>query len=262
MCDAAPRAPAETVDGGLRAPGRSPETARVRRGVRSWSITADGVRHATICIGPAQCGHASGSTFTALTARYQHTCGLTSAGTAYCWGDNSYGQIGDGTTTQRLTPVAVQGGLVFTALTGGGQHTCGRTSAGAAYCWGYNATGALGDGTSGPNRLTPVAVQGGLVFTALTAGFIHTCGLTSAGAAYCWGDNSYGQLGDGTGTYRLTPVAVQGGLVFTALTGGVSHTCGLTSAGAAYCWGWNGPGQLGDGTWGTNRLTPVAVLRP
>jgi len=106
-----------------------------------------------------------------------------------------------------------------------------------------------------------VAVQGGLVFTALTAGRIHTCGVTSAGAAYCWGGNESRALGDGTTTQRLTPVPVQGGLVFTALTAGNSHTCGVTSAGAAYCWGVNSNGQLGDGTT-IPRATPVEVLRP
>ena len=96
---------------------------------------------------------------------------------------------------------------MFTALTAGGQFTCGLSSAGAAYCWGYNFYGQLGDGTT-TNRLTPAAVQGGLVFTALTAGDTYACGLTSAGVAYCWGNNQYGDLGDGTSTQRVTPVAV------------------------------------------------------
>jgi alpha-tubulin suppressor-like RCC1 family protein len=103
-----------------------------------------------------------------------------------------------------------------------------------------------------------VAVSGGLAFQALSAGDYHTCGLTTSGAAYCWGLNVSGQLGDGTTANRASPVAVSGGLVFQALRAGRYHTCGLTASGAGYCWGDNSSGQLGDGT--GFRVSPVAVV--
>jgi alpha-tubulin suppressor-like RCC1 family protein len=201
-----------------------------------------------------------GVTFTSMTAGENHTCGLTGASQAYCWGSNWAGQLGDNTTTTRLTPVAVQqGGVTFTSITVGTYHTCALTGAGAAYCWGLNNFGQLGDNTT-TNRSTPVAVQqGGVTFASITAGWYHTCGLTGAGAAWCWGVNWYGGLGDNTATDRSTPVAVQqSGLTFTSITTGKLHTCGITGAGAAYCWGLNANGQLGDQTT-TERHTPVAV---
>jgi alpha-tubulin suppressor-like RCC1 family protein len=196
---------------------------------------------------------------TSLTAGYPHTCGLTSGGTAYCWGYNASGQLGDGDTTSRLTPTPVVGGLTFRSLTAGYPYTCGLMSGGAAYCWGDNSRGQLGDGTT-TNRLTPTLVAGGLTFTSLAVGVggAHTCALTSGGAAYCWGYNPDGRLGDGTTTSRLTPTPVAGGLTFTSLALGGAHTCALTSGGAAYCWGYNSFGQLGDGTT-TSRLTPTPV---
>ena len=142
-------------------------------------------------------------------------------------------------------------------VTGSG-HTCALAPSGQTYCWGLNSSGELGDNTT-TIRSTPVAVQQGAVkFTSLTAGNAHTCGLTSAGAAYCWGNNGSGRLGDNTTTERHTPTAVSGGLTWSSLSAGASHTCGLTTAGAAYCWGWNNSGRLGDGTT-TNRNTPTAV---
>jgi len=209
---------------------------------------------------------ATGKPFTSLAAGHGHTCGLTSGGTAYCWGYNGNGGLGDGTTTNRTAPAAVSGGKTFTSLVAGTYHTCGLTSGGATYCWGRNSEGQLGDGTN-QDHTTPVAVSGGRVFTSLMAGAIYTCGLTSGGTAYCWGWNTNGQLGDGTMDNRSTPVAVTGGLTFTRLVAGMYHTCGLTSSGAAYCWGNNGYGQLGDGTSGVNgdnpqsadRTSPVAV---
>jgi alpha-tubulin suppressor-like RCC1 family protein len=240
-----------------------------------------------------------GLTFASISAGYDHTCGLTSGGAAYCWGFNIDGELGDGTTTGHLTPTPVAGGLTFTSLAVGIEHSCGLTSGGAAYCWGYNIDGEVGDGTSGTARLTPTPVAGGLTFTSLALGWFHTCGLTSGGAAYCWGDNHNGQLGDGTsGTFRLTPTPVAGGLTFTSLALGLdtcgltsggaaycwgnttigltptpaaggftftslalgeSHTCGLTSGGAAYCWGNNGDGQLGNGTATSRDAPPTPV---
>src|SRR5664280_898362 len=198
--------------------------------------------------------------FTSIAAGYQRTCGLTSAGQTHCWGYNGNAQLGDNTTTNRLTPVAVQQGAVtFTSITAGGWHTCGLTSEGAAYCWGYNGYGQVGDNAT-TQRSTPVAVQQGAVtFTSITASSYYTCGLTSAGAAWCWGANWYGQLGDNSTTQRSTPVAVQQGAVtFTSITASSYYTCGLTSAGAAWCWGANWYGQLGDNST-TQRSTPVAV---
>jgi len=188
---------------------------------------------------------------------------VTTSGAAYCWGSNAFGQLGDGTTTQRLVPTPVAGGLTFTAVSAGWWHTCGITTSGAAYCWGNN--GFLGDGTN-TGRLVPTPVAGGLTFTTLSAGPGETCGVTTSGAAYCWGYNAFGQLGDGTTANRLIPTPVAGGLTFTAVSAGVEvetgHACGVTPGGAAYCWGAsNGAGALGDGTT-TDRLVPTLVAFP
>lgn len=112
--------------------------------------------------------------------------GVTIDGAAYTWGENYYGQLGDGTSAERNSPVPVAGGLKFSSLTMGAFYTCGLTIAGAAYCWGANWRGALGDGTTSP-RDAPVAVKGGLRFKSLTAGNVQTCGLTNNGVAFCWG---------------------------------------------------------------------------
>lgn len=200
---------------------------------------------------------------TRLAAGNRHTCRLTSEGNASCWGDNGFGQLGDGTESRRHTPVPVTGSLSFAALSAGGSHTCAVTAQGAAYCWGANSFGHLGDGTS-TDRSSPVLVNGGLSFVSVSAGGSHTCGLTTAGAAYCWGWNSKGQLGDGSQTDRSSPTLVPGGLSFLSLTtgdagseAGGEFSCGITSTGT-YCWGRNFSGQLGDGS-GETQLTPVPV---
>ena len=202
-----------------------------------------------------------GLSFSALAAGAAHTCGLTSAGAAYCWGLDLFGELGSSPLTGNFssTPQAVSGGWSFVALTAGVYHTCGLTSLGAAYCWGDNETSQLGNGSTGfSTDTTPVAVSGGLTFSALAAGSWHTCGLAGSGAAYCWGSNYGGQLGTGSATDSSIPVAVSGGLTFSAVAAGGDHSCGLTSTGAAYCWGVNNSGQLGDGSI-TNSSTPVAV---
>ena len=198
--------------------------------------------------------------FSSVSARSDHTCGVTATdSTAYCWGSNSYGRLGNGTTTSALIPVPVSGGLTFLAVSTGGEHTCGATAGGAAaYCWGHNSYGQLGDGTT-TDAATPVPVSGGLSFSAVSAGAGHACGITtSTGAAYCWGLNSTGQLGNGSTTDASAPVPVSGGLTFVTVSAGDFHTCGVTSSGLAYCWGHNGFGQLGNGST-TDASAPVLV---
>jgi len=155
--------------------------------------------------------------FATVSAGGYHTCGVTTGGTAYCWGYNSDGELGDGTTSHRAIPLPVAGGLGFAGLASGGQHTCSVTTQGAAYCWGWNGWGQLGVGgstgpefcsSSAPCSKVPAAVVGGLAFRAVDAGFSHTCGVTPTGAAYCWGYNQNGQLGNGTTGSSSAPVQI------------------------------------------------------
>jgi len=188
-----------------------------------------------------------------------HTCGITTDNRAYCWGSNAYGQLGDGTTTDRLTPVAVAGELPFRQVSAGDSHTCAVTTTNRAYCWGYNGSdGELGDGTA-TDRLTPVPVAGGRQFRQVDAAQYHTCGVSYPdNKAYCWGYNGSFALGDGTSTGRSTPVAVSGGRQFRQVSAGGFHTCGVTTLDKAFCWGWNNRGQLGDGS-KVSRPTPSPV---
>jgi RHS repeat-associated protein len=190
-----------------------------------------------------------------------HTCALTTGGGMKCWGDNTYGQVGDGTTTQRLAPANVSGlASGVTIASAGIRHTCALLIGGNAKCWGDNSSGqlAIGPTTQG---FTPVTLNGlnGEVFTSVTSGFDHTCALTPSGGVKCWGSNTHGQLGDGSTISRLTPVTVSGlGSGVSAIEAGGFHTCALTTAGGIKCWGINSYGTLGDGTT-TNRSIPVDV---
>src|SRR6266516_2304020 len=209
---------------------------------------------------PSPAPVAGGLRFTMLSAGVWHTCGVTTSGAAYCWGDNQNGQLGDGTTDRRAMPAPVVGGFRFSTISAGHGHTCGVIAGGAAACWGDNSSGQLGtrvvDHTmyrSSPGRV--VGVHG---FATVSAGNVHTCGMTTQGVAYCWGYNVWGQLGDGTTTQRSIPVPVTGGLRFAVVDAGSYFSCGVTTGGAAYCWGENLDGELGDGTT-TSWSTPVRV---
>jgi len=189
-----------------------------------------------------------------------HSCALSlTSGEVRCWGDNSSGQLGDGTTTSRSTPVAVSGITTAIDVSAGNEHTCAVLSDGAARCWGRNFFGQLGNGASGAgsNSATPVAVSGITGASRIAAAASSTCAVVTGGAVSCWGQNSFGQLGDGTTTSSLAPVAVSGLTGATSITAGNAHTCVIVS-GTIRCWGFNSFGQLGDGTT-TSRSEPVAV---
>ena len=203
--------------------------------------------------------------FREVNVGYFSACGVTTTDVAYCWGLNTDGQLGDGTTTNRKTPRRVAGGLRFRRISMGDYKACGVTTSNRAYCWGNGLTGVLGDGLD-ESHLTPSPVAGGLSFRLVNAGAAHACGVTTANQAYCWGWNFYGQVGDSTRTgdgssWHSSPVAVAGGLSFHSVVVGGVHTCGRTTSGVAYCWGQNRYGQLGVGGRAL-RLTPTAVLGP
>jgi alpha-tubulin suppressor-like RCC1 family protein len=203
---------------------------------------------------------AGGHLFYQVDAGGGHTCGVSYPDRrGYCWGQNFAGQLGDGTQTDRHAPKLVAGGLVFRHVSAGADFTCAVTTSDRAWCWGTDTYGQLGDGPTAARHNRPVAVAGGFAFRQLEAGTAHTCAVTTAAVAYCWGYGRLGQLGDGKTILRFTPRAVNTSVRFRRVAPGSGFTCAETPTSQVYCWGLNEFGQVGDGTT-IQRLTPVPVI--
>ncbi|MCA2219677.1 RCC1 domain-containing protein [Nonomuraea aurantiaca] len=218
-------------------------------------------------------GVLAGKTLTKIVAGQSFTCALDSTGKAYCWGWNPYGQLGDASFTQRTVPVAVSvagvlAGKTLTEIGAGNSFACVLDNTGKAYCWGYDGEGELGDNST-TNKNTPVAVVAtgvlsGKTLTQIGTGYEHTCVLDNTGKAYCWGYNSFGQLGNNSTTQSLVPVTVTtlgtaiNGKTLTEIRAGNWFTCTLDSAGLAYCWGNGANGRIGNNST-LGSLTAVAV---
>jgi len=199
----------------------------------------------------------------AVVAGYDHSCLIDSAGGVHCWGVNGDGQLGDGSTQQRSTPVPVLGlesGVTQLAL--GFSHSCALLEDGSVRCWGQDIYGQLGDGDSNDNGNSnvPIAITSlGTSVTAISAGFRHSCAILSDGELRCWGSNLHGQLGDGSQTDRFAPTPVSSlGSGVIAVAAGHSHSCAIAAGGAARCWGDNQSGALGNDSV-VNSLVPVQV---
>jgi alpha-tubulin suppressor-like RCC1 family protein len=200
--------------------------------------------------------------FTQISSFGRHTCGITSAGKAYCWGYNGWGGLGDASNvSQRFTPVAVSGGITFRAISAGADHTCGVATDNRAFCWGNNDWRQLGTGTV--FTTSPTLVAETLRFNKITAGSSFTCGITTANETYCWGANQIGQVGDGGkisygNVFVSAPQKVVGGKTFQSVTLGSQFACALTQIGEGYCWGSNNS-KLGNGSTGLDSSSPVQV---
>lgn len=215
-------------------------TSPVARSIDAMKVTLQSTEHKDWAIA-------------SIAGGYAHTCTLLNSSAVKCWGANDAGQLGDGTTTQRATPVTVSGlSSGVRTIANRYNNTCALLNTGAVKCWGWNGRGHLGDGTK-INKSTPVAVSGlSSGVSAISAGNGHTCALLKTGAVKCWGDA--GKTGDGTDVERTTPVDVFGlssGVIAISAAG--YHTCALLSTGAVKCWGSENDGTLGNGGGPSNK---------
>lgn len=212
----------------------------------SWlgQIGAGSLRPYTSQLAP---GRVAGSVvYVALGVGGLHTCALNDSGRAFCWGDNAFGQLGDGSRTAKGGPVPVRDVPAFRAVSAGDDHSCGLTDTGSVVCWGRGVA-------------RDAHTADGVPFVSVTSGSTHRCALTGAGVAYCWGSNTFGQLGTASTEANARPVAVSGGARFSVLSAGTDYTCGITLAGEGTCWGLGLGGRLGTGSEATS-LVPARVV--
>jgi alpha-tubulin suppressor-like RCC1 family protein len=193
-----------------------------------------------------------------IAAGGSESCAITRKRAVTCWGENTYGQLGNGTTTDSTVPVKVRlGSARGKSVTVGGGHACAITTKSRLRCWGLGGSGQLGTNTITDSSV-PVPVYALSKAKAVTAGATHTCAITTASKLRCWGANTFGQLGNGTTANSSRPVAVSGLGKVKSVSPGQNHTCALTSKNAARCWGYNLFGQLGNTTT-TNTPVPQPV---
>jgi alpha-tubulin suppressor-like RCC1 family protein len=191
-----------------------------------------------------------------LSAGADHTCHVSAGGTVSCWGDNAYGELGDGTTINRETPVTVPGIAGASAVSAGSHHTCALlagspgSTAGTVSCWGWNSTGQLGNATK-TDSSTPVPVTGLSDATAVSTGgtfvMAFSCALREDRTVSCWGSNHDGELGNGSTVDSPVPVRVEGLSNVLQISAGLRHACALLTSAAVECWGFGTDGQLGNG---------------
>lgn len=192
--------------------------------------------------------------FATISQGMHHACGLTAEGTAYCWGLNDVGQLGNGTQSSSLTAVPVSSGITFRAVEGGPYRSCGLSGANSIYCWGFNPMSTLSGSGQPEFHLSPTLVPGTAIagtVAELAVSRDFACARLESGAVYCWG-----KLGT---VYHNEPFLVSSGQTFTQLSAGSDHVCGVEANGAAWCWGGNLRGQLGTGVTGSAVYTPQRV---
>jgi len=272
------RAGPVAVAGGIR-------WRRISVGGHTCGITADG---RALCWGPNDEGQlGTGGTarsavpapvaapaaaepprWTHIAAGGAHTCALDEQGRAWCWGDNRYGQLGDGTGADHPLPVRVALDRPLAAISVGDRHTCALTDIGEALCWGDASLGQLGEPGRTGSALRPRTVPGTPELVEIAAGRGHSCGHTREGQLWCWGQNGIGQLGIGAPPAPFPPTALEELPPIAGVSLGYHHTCARDTSGRVHCWGGNigsrpGPGisgQLGsDVSWSN---LPVALPAP
>ena len=187
-----------------------------------------------------------------------YTLLIDSNGGLWAFGNNETGKLGDGTTTNKTSPVQIKQGTKFTQVSAGSNHSMAIDSEGNLWTWGYNSFGQLGDGTM-TNRTSPVRIKQGTKFTQVSAGGLHSMAIDSEGNLWTWGCNFNGELGDGTTRYKASPIQIRG-TKFTKVSAGNSYSMAIDSEGNLWTWGYNDSGQLGDGTT-TNRTSPVQIKK-
>jgi alpha-tubulin suppressor-like RCC1 family protein len=201
--------------------------------------------------------------FSSVSTGWRHSCGLDPRGLAWCWGNNFWGQLGDGTRTNSVESRPVAGRHAFNRLYPGMLHTCALTAQGDAYCWGDNGSGQLGDGTS-RHSMVPVLVLGGQRFRALAVGYTHTCGITVQGSLHCWGSDAHGQTtarpeSCPAGPCSRLPARIDLDGVILSVAAGEAHSCAANGREQVFCWGLNDWGQLGIGYFGGSMIPPTEV---
>ena len=190
------------------------------------------------------------SQFSMISSGLEHACGIRWDTTMWCWGNNTDGQIGDGSTTIRAVPVQVGAGSSWATVSAGGRHTCARQTNNTLWCWGQNYRGQVGDGTTS-QRLTPTQVNADVNWTSLVTGSAHTCALKTTGTLWCWGGNGDAYaLGTNLGSEVNVPTQIGSNTTWSSLSSSATGatTCATRTNNTLWCWGANYTGQVGIGT--------------